>query len=392
MSDSRPADLRLVDSDVHPHFRNGLADLAPYLELSWRKRMRLDQETQAWASAVPASQYVLPKNEMYIPTPGAMRRDASASPGEVPASDPRFVAEHLLDRHGIDRAVLIGGNVLGLSSLPNPELAAAIASAYNDWLIDVWLRADERYRGAVLVPAQNPAAAAREIRRVADRPGVVGIMMPVADVLLGEAYFHPVYEAASETGLPILLHLTGTENITARSARFPGGTPTYYIEWHVGVPSVYQANVASLVVHGIFERFPGLRVAVVEGGVAWLLELMWRFDKDWQSLRDEVPWLKRPPSEYLRESVKLTVQPMPEPAQPEHFTQFVEMTQSQDMLMFSSDYPHWDFDNPIASLKGLPADLKRKLAVDNAVAFYGERLTRSLPATALAGGKGSRRA
>jgi uncharacterized protein len=377
MSDSSNG-LRLIDSDVHPHFQKGLNDLGPYMELSWRKRMRLDVELESWISAVPASQYVLPKNETYIVTPGAMRRDASEVPGQVPASDPKFVSRHLLDQHGIDRAVLIGGNVLGVSSLPNPELAAAVASAYNNWLVDTWLSADERFRGALLIPGQNPIAAAAEIRRMADQPGIVAIMLPVADILLGEAFFHPVYAAAAEVGLPVLLHLTGTESIFARGAQFPGGPPTYYIEWHVGVATIYQANVTSLLAHGIFERFPKLRVAVVEGGIAWLLDLIWRFDKDWEALRDEVPWLKRPPSEYLREFVKLTVQPMPEPAKPEHFAQFVEMTQSQDMLMFSSDYPHWDFDNPLSSLKGLGPDLRRRIQVDNAVALYGERLTRSL--------------
>ena len=368
------AALRLVDSDVHPHFRDGLQDLAPYLPIAWRKRLLLDAQLEGWAAALPASRYVLPKNEMYLPTPGAIRRDAAAEPGGVPASDPAFVASHLLDQHHIDRAVLIGGNVLGLSSLPNPELSAVLASAYNDWLTEVWLQADERYRGALIVPANHPAAAAAEIRRVADRPGMVAVMMPLADVLMGELSFHPIYDAAQEVGLPVVVHLTGTESIFVKAPHFPGGPPTYYVEWHTGVASVYQANIASLIAHGVFERFPQLRVGVLEGGVGWLLDLIWRFDKDWMALRDEVPWLRRPPSEYLREHVKLTIQPMPEPKRPRDFEDFVRLTDSAEMLMFSSDYPHWDFDNPAASLKDVEPALRRRLQVENAVAFYGERL------------------
>lgn len=366
--------MRLVDCDVHPHFQHGLADLAPFLEPSWRKRMRLDRKQEEWASAVPASAYVLPKNEIYLPTMGAMRRDASESAGKVPASDPKFVGQHLLDKHGIDRAVLIGGNVLGLSALPDPLLATALARAYNDWLSETWLHADERFRGCVLVPVQDPVAAAAEIRRVAERPAMVGVMLPVGESLIGESRFHPIYDAAQETGLPVLIHLAGTESIFARGAQFPGGPPTYYIEWHVGVASVYQANITSLLVHGVFQRFPRLRVAVVEGGVAWLLELMWRFDKDWMALRDEIPWLNRRPSECLREFVKLTVQPMPEPPRKEDFVRFVEMTGSQEMLMFSSDYPHWDFDNPMSALTGLPAALRERIQVLNAVDLFGPRL------------------
>lgn len=367
--------LRLVDSDVHPHFRDGLHDLAPYLPLPWRKRLRLDRELESWAAALPASRYVLPKNELYVPTAGAMRRDAAAEPGAVPASDPAFVAAHLLDRHAIDRAVLIGGNVLGLSSLPNAEMAAALASAYNDWLSEVWLGADSRYRGAALVPATHPDAAAAEIRRVAGRASIVAVMMPLADTLMGELAFHPIYDAAQEAGLPVLVHLTGTESIFVRAPHFPGGPPTYYVEWHAGVGSVYQANVASVLAHGVFERFPKLRVGVVEGGIGWLLELIWRFDKDWMALRDEVPWLRRPPSEYLREHVKLTIQPMPEPKRPRDFDDFVRLTDSAEMLMFSSDYPHWDFDNPAASLKDVEPGLRHRIQVENAVAFYGDRLT-----------------
>lgn len=371
---STGAALRLIDSDVHPHFRNALNDLAPYLPLPWRKRLRLDQELQQWSSALPASRHALPKNELYLPTPGAIRRDAAAAPGDVPGSDPAFVAEHLLDRHGIDRAVLIGGNVLGVSSLPDPELAATVASAYNDWMCEVWLAADRRYRGAALVPANHPAAAAAEIRRVASRPGMVAVMMPLADVLMGEQSFHIVYDAAQEAGLPVLVHLTGTESIFVKAPHFPGGPPTYYVEWHTGVTTVYQANVTSLIAHGVFEKFPGLKVGVIEGGVAWLLELIWRFDKDWAALRDEVPWLRRPPSEYLREHVKLTVQPMPEPARPQDFADFVRLTGSANMLMFSSDYPHWDFDNPAASLKDVDGGLRRLIEVENAAEFYGDRL------------------
>jgi uncharacterized protein len=374
---SQTAGLGLIDSDVHPHFSRGMGEIAPYLSAAWRKKMHLAGQQAAWAKEVPASQYALPRNDTYLPTPGAMRRDASPTPGAVPASDPKYVVKHLLDRYHIDRAVLIGGNVLGVSSIPDPAMAAAVASAYNDWLAETWLSVDERYRQAAVIAANNPMESAAEIRRVAQRPGVVALMMPVADSLVGEASFNPIYDAAEEAGLPILLHLTGTESIFRRSAQFPGGPPTFYIEWHACVSTIYQANVVSLVCQGVFERFPKLKVAVVEGGVAWLLDVMWRLDKDWRALRDEVPWVKKLPSEYIHEHIKFTTQPMLEP-KTEDLLRFIEMTNAQDLLMFSSDYPHWDFDNPMVSLKGLPVELRHKIEFQNAASFYGTRLTGSL--------------
>ena len=69
--------------------------------------------------------------------------------------------------------------------------------------------------------------------------------------------------------------------------------PTYYVEWHAALTQIFQANVISLACHGVFERFPGLKVVIAEGGIAWLPDVMWRLDKNWEALRDEVPWVKR---------------------------------------------------------------------------------------------------
>src|SRR3978361_2333617 len=75
-----------------------------------------------------------------------------------------------------------------------------------------------------------------------------------------------------------------------------------------------QWGVTSLVCGGVFERFPKLRVVIMEGGLGWIPSLSARMDKHWSRLRSEVPHLKRPPSEYVRQQVWFTTQPMEEPA------------------------------------------------------------------------------
>lgn len=371
--DSADQALRTIDCDVHPHLREGLKSLGPYLPQAWRRRL-LGGASLGWATEVYASQLSLPKNDVYINPVGSMRRDAFPDDGSVPGSDPEMVVRQLLDGCGVDRAVLIGGNMFGLGALPDPDGAAAIASAYNRWLSENWLDHDPRFRGAMVVAPQDPQLAAAEIERMADRRGIVQIFLPLMQLLMGDRHHYPIYAAAERHGLPIALHPNSVDGIYQRAATLAGGVPTYYVEWHAALTQVFQANVISLACHGVFERFPGLKVVIAEGGVAWLADVMWRLDKNWQALRDEVPWVKRLPSEYIVDHVRFTTQPFLEPRKPEHLLAILEIVQGERTLMFSSDYPHWDFDNPLQALRRVPASMRERIRGANAIELYGDRL------------------
>ena len=361
---------QLIDCDVHPNFSNGLQDLMPYMTETWRKRLGIGQGGLTGNFA--ASSFVLPLDYLYINTAGAYRSDAGTA-DMAPGTDAAFTAEHLLDTHGIDRAILIAGHLLGIGAMPDATVASTIASAYNEWMCERWLQVDDRYRGALAIAPQDPELAVKEIHRMADRPGIAGIFMPLHDILMGEKHYHPIYEAAAHHGLPISMHPSGTENVFARAPRM-AGAPTYYLEWHTALSQIHQSNVLSLLCHGVFERFPNLKIVIAEGGFAWIAEIMWKLDRDWQGLRDEVPWIKRPPSEYLLESIRFTTQPFVEPHRKEHVLQLLDMVHAERTLLFSSDYPHWDFDDPKRVLSGLPADLRQRICVDNAREIYGDRI------------------
>lgn len=370
----RPATkYSLVDCDVHPHFKSGIGDLMPFLPAGWRRRLGVGQE-QAWAKELYASRFSLPHNVMYINPVGALRRDTLAPDGGSPASDPGSVAAQLLDEWRIDRAILVGGNILGLGALPDPDLASVVASAYNDWLSANWLEFDARFRGALAVAPQDPAQAAAEIRRVGDRPGMVGVFLPLTNILMGERHYWPIYEAAASAGLPVTLHPNSVDGVYVKGPQLAGGVYTYYTEWHAALTQVFQASLISLVCQGVFERYPTLKVVVAEGGFAWLPDLMWRLDKDWRALRDELPWLKRRPSEYVLEHVRFTTQPVPEPDRPEHLRSICDIISADRTLLFSSDYPHWDFDNPTRSLSALGEAMQGRIKAANAEALFGSRL------------------
>jgi uncharacterized protein len=363
----------LVDCDVHPIMKGGLADLRPFLSQAELRRLGLD-ERRNLTTVGHREAVSIPRNLLYVNQAGVLRDDARAPDGSAPGADPAFTAQQLLDANGISRAVLIGGEVLGLGAMPDPDAAAIIASAYNDWLAETWLAADDRYRGTLVVGAQDPEVAAKEIRRAADNERFVAVLLPLTNILMGQRHYYPIYQAAAEIGLPITVHPNSGEGIFRTSPPMAGGTPTYYVEWHTGLSQVFQANLISLVCHGVFERFPNLKVVMTEGGLGWIPDVLWRLDKNVKGLRDEVPWITRLPSEYVVDHVRFTSQPLPEPTRRHHLHVLCEIARADRTLMFSSDYPHWDFDDPRYALTSLPAEIRQRVRVDNAVETYGVRL------------------
>ena len=172
---------------------------------------------------------------------------------------------------------------------------------------------------------------------------------------------------AQEAGLPVGVHAFGYGGYPVTG----GGWPSFYIEEMVGHAQCCQALLTSMVVEGVFERFPRLRMVLIEAGFAWLPALAWRLDKHWSRLREEVPHLTRAPSETIREHVWLTTQPMEEPEKRRHLSEVIDWI-GIDRLLFATDYPHWDFDDPEWSLPvRLEASARSALFLDNARALYG---------------------
>ncbi len=352
-SSSRP---RIIDADVHNAFADIRAELRPYLSRHWQVY------AERHGIVVPSTGYVSPV--------GVQREDARTPSGGMAGSDPAFLITDHLDRYGIDTAILTGSHVLGLSVHPDPDWGNAIATAYNQNLANRWLSQSDRFRGSIVVNHSDPAAAAKEIHRCApDKRFVQVLMASGSSRLLGQRFFHPLYEAAAEHGLPVAIH-PGTEGAGTSGDPTPAGRPTRYFEWHNIIPLNFMGHINSLVCEGVFEKFPNLKFVAVEGGMAWLPSLLWRMDKNYKALRAETPWLKRLPSDYIREHVYLTTQPIEETEHPEQFLQLLEMINAPKNILFSSDYPHWDFDNPLMAFPPLPRETKQRIFHDNAAALY----------------------
>jgi predicted TIM-barrel fold metal-dependent hydrolase len=182
----------------------------------------------------------------------------------------------------------------------------------------------------------------------------------------GRSRYWPILRAAAEADLPIGMHVGGVNGHPVAGS----GWPSFYFEEHHANAQMMQGATASLVLEGCFERFPNLKVVLVEGGFVWAASLSWRMDQHWRRMRDEVPHLKRPPSEYLREHVWFTTQPLDEPTVPSHLPEVMSWI-GYDRLLFSTDYPHWDYDDPSHIIDGmLTLEHKEMIMHRNAKALF----------------------
>ena len=349
---STSARTGLIDCDVHVYPRSR-DEIRQYMLMPWQARYRGGG-----------------RGFFDNPVHGG-RLDAVPPDGSPAGSDPAFLREQLLEPFGHAYAILLPRAFCNLH--PDPDFGTAIAAAYNDWLADTWLskyNEDGVFRGSITIAHQDPLAAAREIERWGDHPYYVQVMTDSgARAPFGQRQYYPIYEMCERYNLPFAIH-PGTDGMGINVQPSPG-YPTHYIEWHTCLSLSFQAHLVSFITEGVFERFPGLRVVLVEGGVSWLPALMWRLDAEWKALRPEVPWLTKPPSAYLADHVRISSQPLERPDNDKHLLAMLEMMDAEHLLMFASDYPHWDFDSPTHAFPKLSETLHRRIFRDNAAAFYG---------------------
>lgn len=350
-----------IDCDIHPYATKEMP-LTPFIAENFRPAVEQGMGNQ------PGHGYQNPF--------GVNRRD-------VEAPDPVIWAKQLLDRYDIVHAVLQPPG-LSTSLAANVDVGAELGRAWNRWQTEHWLEVDRRYLGSICVNMNDPHQAATEIRRQAVNPQMVQVTVTgESSLLYGHRFYHPVYQACAEFGLPFALH-PGAEG--SRTPSTPIGAPSSYFEWHSTIQLTTMAHTASFVCEGVFEKYPGFKLLLVEAGFGWLPHLMWRLDKDFKALRSTTPWLKRLPSEYILEHVRLTTQPMEEPADPDHLLQIFDMIQAQQTLCFASDFPHWDFDDPRRVFPNrMDPVLRERIFYSNAAEMYRLPPLREIRAGRIAG-------
>jgi hypothetical protein len=308
---------------------------------------------------------------------GSARTDAWPPNGLLPGEDPEFMRDQLLDRWGIERAILnpTSANIPHFTGGNQPiEFTAALQTASNDDTEQVWFESDPRWYGSICVPWEDAKLASAEInRRVEGHYGdrwVQVLLSMGSEQPFGRRKYWEMWEAIAHHELPVGFH-PGDNGLNPPTG---SGWPSFYIENHSGYPQQMLCELASLIFEGVLDRWPNLKLVSVEGGYSWAAPFAWRMDKTFDQLRSEVSHLERKPSEYIRDHLWFTSQPFEEPEDPKWFRGVYEQLETLGMgnkLMYSSDYPHWDFDSPESSLPaGLSDDTRRAILGGNAAALY----------------------
>jgi predicted TIM-barrel fold metal-dependent hydrolase len=360
--------LPIVDVDVHHTWPTDEA-LREYVAPEWRDFFfggGLSAPTRSYGR-------LHPPHVRYPAINGSAMRPETAPPGGgFPGSNYETLRDQHLDPHRITR-VLLTWNYGLHPGHHHAAASVALCRAANDFNVDYWLGQDDpRLYGIVGVPVGAPDAAAAEIHRLAEHPRIAGVLLS-ANVFhqpFGHPVYDPIYAAAEAHGLPLVVHV-GSES-SSNAAWTAGGLPTTKVDYYTTLEQPAMHHLTSLLVGGVFERFPRLRFLFNEYGFAWMPWLVWALDSRRDLLRRESPFLRRLPSEYFREHVWVGTQPIAGEADAARVSALLESFGGfEDRLCYASDYPHWDAESPQHVTPRLPRAWRPKVMAENAAELFG---------------------
>ncbi len=327
----------IVDTDAH--VTEGVDDFLPYMHEEHRGLKKMVERSAhplhdiySIAHPLPPFQHSKPFGDVYDDTPD--------EPVEAKLDE--------MAEFGLDYSILNPTVNLALTTVENSRLAVALAQAYNDWILDVFIDGgDGRIVSTILAAPHRPDKAAEEIDRLADEDGMIGIQIPATGLNppAGHRRYDPIYQAAQDHDLPVCFH-SGSGGTQKAFPMVRNHSETYAEDHAVVHPFSHMWNLTTMLFQGLPERFPDIDWVLQESGIGWIPYMVWRLDDHYLELADEVAILNRLPSDYIAEKFYFSTQPLGHTARnPEHLAWALEMV-GADRIMYSSDLPHPDFDPP----------------------------------------------
>jgi len=311
----------------------------------------------------------------FIPEPYCRRRGSllpsdvwdSSMYGKLDTPNPDLASRlRDMDTEHIDISVLFPTGGFSVTQLPEKDYAAAFCRGYNDWIASVCAESP-RLKGVGLVPFQDVDAAVKETQRAIGELGLAGITVGTFGMKehLGQPMYWPIYEQLEKLNVPLLVH--NSRQGPAGEIRFD----TFLFRHTIGRPFETLLDCAALIYGGVPEKFPNLRIAFLECGCGWVPYWMDRMDEEWEKRQTEAPLLKKKPSEYVTAGNWFFA------AEPEESTvPFCMEKVGEEVILFASDYPHWDGGFPymtatVKARKDLTESQKNKIMRNNAARLYG---------------------
>ena len=340
----------------------------------------IDADGHVTESGEQLAQFIDPAYRDYGPSSGsrtyyptdAWDRSVRGTLGENAGTAKAWL--EALDRGGVESAVLYPTAGLGIGWIREPDFAVALCRAYNDFFRHEFTSSSPRLRGVALLPLQDPTAAVAELRRARQELGVVGAMLPAIGLRqpLGHRDFWPIYAEAERLDCMVAVHATVRGPHAFGADQFDS-----FIEVHTLSHAFAQmSQTTSMVLQGVFEEFPRLRVGFMEAGCTWAPYWLGRLDEEWEKRGAlEAPRCRRKPSEYL------TSDHVFYPAEASEWLLGPAMEKlGHAGIFYASDWPHWDNEFPknIAEMqhrRDLTDEMKRTVLAGTARRLYGLEAT-----------------
>jgi uncharacterized protein len=267
-----------------------------------------------------------------------------------------------MDSMGINTQIVFPQPMLEMGLHPEGDIATAMMFAYNRWFTETILPREKRVKTLLSLPFHDPDACLKMIEEFGETPGVVGFMIASQrhEGVHKNAYMR-IYRAIEERGLPLAFHAGPSwgDTMTSTMNRFLSAHAMSFVTCNM-------THLANWIINGLPERFPKLKLIWIESGLAWVPFMMQRLDHEYLMRQSDAPLLKRLPSEYISEMF-FTTQPL-EVTIPHMLEATFKAVHAETQLLYSSDWPHWDFDVPsqIAGLPFLSEQAKRNILGETA--------------------------
>ncbi|WP_102348704.1 amidohydrolase family protein [Bacillus sp. Marseille-P3661] len=354
-------DFTIVDADCHHAETSCFPEIAKYVENPAIRRIMESNTHKAMNAFIPDMM-----GDRHVA--GRLKRAVKESDNlyGIGSGSEALLAhlKHSMKAMAIDYSLLFPTPILALGMNPKVEVEAALAHAYDHWLVENILAVDKSVKALLYLPFNDPDMSLRIIEELGDKQGVVGFMTTSNRYTkIQENRQMKVYRALEERELVLGFH----SNLNWRERIFEP-LNSFLAAHALGFPVYNMVHMTNLVLNGIPERFPKLKFAFIEAGLSWLPFMMMRLDNEYMMRMSEAPLLKKKPSEYIKEFY-FTTQPLE--ADNSYIQTIFEMVGTSQIL-YASDYPHWDFDLPsrVYDLPFLNEEQKRDILGRNAMKLF----------------------